>query len=91
MRANSALVSSLQKQTNGYSVALTVYCSDVDYSLNLSTSMRTACARTQVTFGPCTSPCGSANGHRLNVYSLLYHMRCAYVNMLHVNNDANHL
>ena len=56
MRANSALVSSLQKQTNGYSVALTVYCSDVDYSLNLSTSMRTACAVLRSPLVPVPAP-----------------------------------
>ena len=43
--------------------------------------MRTACARTQVTFGrcPCTSPCGSADGHRLMVYRVLSYACFAFV------------
>ena len=62
--------------------------SDVDYSRNppprssVRGVVRTACTRTQahpeLRF-PCTCPCGSANGHRLMIYRVLYYACFAFV------------
>ena len=63
--------------------------SDVDYSLSppLRSSVRAACARTQVTFGPATpAPAPAANGHRLMVYRVLTYAFFAFL-IKYTNNN----
>ena len=70
--------------------------SDVDYSLSPPpcSSVRAACACTQVTFGPATPApaCGSANGHRLMVYRVLTYASFVFViKYMYYNNLELHI